>query len=108
MSESNTYFLMAELRPTAESEFDPAEVSGIFTHCFVPTGDFYEAVKLFEAAIAQRKLELVNIEWCLLFDSFDWTPEDLAVHAKLRDQATRSGDVRFGEMVTWGEDEEDD
>ncbi|EAQ80526.1 hypothetical protein [Blastopirellula marina] len=108
MSEPSTYFLMVELKPTADSAFNPAEVSGIFTHCFVPTGNFYEAVKLFEASIAEQKLELVNIEWCILFDTFDWTPEDIAVHAPLREKAISKSEVCFGDMITWGEDEEED
>ncbi|TWT38905.1 hypothetical protein [Blastopirellula retiformator] len=108
MSEPATYFLMVELKPTAESAYNPAEVSGIFTHCFVPSGNFYEAVTMFEGAIAAQNLELINIEWCLLYDSFDWTPEDQTVHTKLRQKAINTGEVCFGEMVTWNDEDEDE
>ncbi|PQO47725.1 hypothetical protein [Blastopirellula marina] len=108
MSDPSTYFLMVELKPTADSAFNPEEVSGIFTHCFAPTGDFYEAVKMCEAAVAEQKLELVNIEWCILFDTFDWTPEDQAVHSKLRQKSIRTGEVCFGDMITWGDEDEEE
>lgn len=100
--QTNVYAIFVEVKPEAGSELNFAKYDGAFVRCYVPATDEMNATRILYRDLADRRIRLVNVEWCVDHDSAEWeNPQDTGQDEAV-EIARRSGNIVYGDFQTWG------
>lgn len=101
------YVAFVEVKPLQKCEIYSPEIVGAYVRCYIADKNEDAAIKRIKKALSEDFFEIVNVEWCVDYDSTEWENPDSDEGDELVKEAQKTGNVIYGEFHVWEEDDEE-